>query len=51
MSDVAWALIEPNFRKISFIRRQDAGEASAQQDESERRALMVILLPREAGLR
>ena len=32
MSDVAWALIEPN-GKISFIRRQDSEEASAQKDE------------------
>jgi uncharacterized membrane protein YcaP (DUF421 family) len=33
MSDVAWAMIEPN-GKISFIRRRDAGEASVQHDDS-----------------
>jgi uncharacterized membrane protein YcaP (DUF421 family) len=33
MSDVAWALIEPN-GKISFIRRRDAGAASVQHDDS-----------------
>ena len=32
MSDVAWALIEPN-GKISFIRRKDSEEAGVQHDD------------------